>query len=96
MDLAGELSRDLVTMVVPQVGRLVDTGEVHDPCRLVDGDEVVVEAVTEYFRDLQAAGRSTATLRSYGMDLLRWFRFLWAADVGWQRATRLEARDFSR
>jgi hypothetical protein len=30
------------------------------------------------------------------MDLLRWFRFLWAVDVAWDRATRLEARDFCR
>ena len=76
-----EPSRDLVAMVVPQVGRLVETGNVCDPYRLVDGDEAVVEAVTEYFRDLQAAGRSTATLRSYGLDLLRWFRFLWAIGI---------------
>jgi integrase len=30
------------------------------------------------------------------MDLLRWFRFLWEVDIPWERATRLEARDFSR
>jgi hypothetical protein len=30
--------------------------------------------VAAFLRDLQAAGRSQATLRSYGMDLLRWFR----------------------
>ena len=30
------------------------------------------------------------------MDLLRWFRFLWAAGVAWDRATRAEARDFCR
>lgn len=30
------------------------------------------------------------------MDLLRWFRFLWAIDVPWHRASRIEARDFSR
>lgn len=29
------------------------------------------------------------------MDLLRWWRFLQAVDVGWDRATRVEARDFS-
>ncbi|MEE1838774.1 tyrosine-type recombinase/integrase [Streptomyces sp. NPDC088190] len=52
--------------------------------------------MTDYFRDLQAAGRAESTLRSYGMDLLRWFRFLWAIDVSWDRATRLEARDFCR
>jgi integrase len=30
------------------------------------------------------------------MDLLRWFRFLWAVGVPWRQATRIEARDFSR
>lgn len=30
------------------------------------------------------------------MDLLRWFRFLWAVGVSWDRATRAEARDFCR
>jgi len=96
MDPTEAPSRDLMAMVVPQVGRLAETGEVWDPYRLVDGDGAVVEAVTEYFRDLQAAGRSTATLRSYGLDLLRWFRFLWAIGVPWSRATRIEARDFCR
>ena len=45
---------------------------------------------------LLAAGRSEATIRSYGMDLLRWFRFLWAAGVPWNTAVRAEARDFCR
>jgi hypothetical protein len=30
------------------------------------------------------------------MDLFRWFRFIWAAGVPWNRATRIEARDFCR
>jgi integrase len=30
------------------------------------------------------------------MDLLRWFRFGWAIDVPWDKATRVEARDFCR
>ncbi|XVU27920.1 tyrosine-type recombinase/integrase [Actinoplanes sp. CA-054009] len=63
---------------------------------LLDPAGVSVEAVGAFFRELQAAGRSTATTRSYGMDLLRWFRFVWAADVAWNRATRTEARDFCR
>ena len=45
---------------------------------------------------LLAAGRSEATVRSYGMDLLRWFRFIWAAGIGWDRADQRVARDFSR
>jgi site-specific recombinase XerD len=84
-------------LVVPQVGRLVATGDRYEPYRLVDADGAVVVAVTAYFRDLLAAGRAEATVRSYGMDLLRWFRFLWAGTgVAWDRATRVEARDFCR
>jgi hypothetical protein len=30
------------------------------------------------------------------MDLLRWWRFLKAAGVGWERASLIEARDFCR
>ena len=55
-----------------------------------------MEAAAGFFRDLLAAGRTESTVRSYGMDLLRWFRFLWAAGVRWDRATRVEARDFNR
>jgi integrase len=55
-----------------------------------------VEAVAAFFRDLLAAGRSAATVRSYGLDLLSWFRFLWALGVPWDQAARFEARDFSR
>jgi hypothetical protein len=35
-----------------------------------------------------------ATQRSYGMDLLRWFRFCWAIDALRDQATRSEAHDF--
>lgn len=73
-----EPSGDLALMLVPQVGRLVDTGDRALPWALTDADGNDVEAVASFFRELQASGRSPATLRSYGMDLLRWFRFLWA------------------
>jgi hypothetical protein len=89
--------RDLAALVVPQAGRLVATGNRYEPYRLLDPDGVPVVAVTVYFRDLLAAGRSESTVRSYGMDLLRWFRFLWSdTGVAWDRATRVEARDFCR
>lgn len=96
MDTEEKASRDLSAVVVAQVGRLVATGDPWDPYRLTDADGVAVEAVSVWFRDLQAVGRSTATTRSYGMDLLRWFRFCWAVGVAWDRATRTEARDFCR
>ena len=92
----GEPGRDLAGLVVPLAGRLVATGDRWEPYRLVDGDGVTVGAAGAYFGHLQAAGRSEATVRSYGMDLLRWFRFLWAAGVAWDRASRAEARDFCR
>ncbi len=83
-------------LVVPQSGRLVATGDRYEPYRLLDADGVVVNAVSQFFRDLLAAGKSESTVRSYGMDLLRWLRFCWSVGVAWDRATRVEARDFSR
>jgi site-specific recombinase XerD len=88
--------RDLAVLPVPSVGALRATGDPWEPYRIVDAGGETVAAVAEFFRDLQAAGRSEATLRSYGNDLLRWFRFLWAVQVPWDRATRTEARDFCR
>jgi integrase len=86
----------LAGLAVPLVGGLVAVDDVWEPLRLVDGGGAVVVPVREYLSDLQAAGRSSATARSYGLDLLRWFRFLWAIDVAWSRATRVQARDFCR
>jgi site-specific recombinase XerD len=94
MDAGVGHPRGLATMAVPRVGRLLATGNPFDPFQLVGPDGTAVDAVRAFFRDLQAAGRSPATLRSYGMDLLRWFRFLWAAGISWDRATQREARDF--
>ena len=91
-----EQARDLAGLAVPLTGSLEATGDPWLPYRLIDPAGEPVEAVSDFFRDLQAAGRSTATIRSYGMDLLRWFRFLWAIGVAWDRATRVEARDFCR
>ncbi|MGH3841328.1 MAG: tyrosine-type recombinase/integrase [Pseudonocardiaceae bacterium] len=88
--------RDLAVLAVPAAGALRETGDRWEPYRIVDAAGEPVAAVAEFFRDLQAAGRSEATLRSYGHDLLRWFRFLWAIGVPWARVTRAEARDFCR
>lgn len=92
----GDGIRDLAGLTVPAAGSLMETGSMSEPYQLVSPDGAAVTAVSEWFADLQAADRSPATLRSYGMDLLRWFRFLWAVGVEWNRATRDEARDFSR
>ena len=91
-----EASRDLAALSVPLVGELVAMDDPWEPYRLVDPAREPVEGARAFLRDLQGAGRSAATARSYGMDMLRWFRFLWAVEVPWDRASRLEARDFSR
>ena len=90
-----EKGRDLSALVVPRAGRLVATGDDREPYRVVGPDGQVAEPVSVFLRDLLASGRSAATLRSYAVDLLRWWRFLDAVDVEWDRASRVEARDFS-
>ena len=88
--------RDLAALVVPEAGRLAQTGDGWEPYRLLDAAGAVVVPAAAYFAELQAAGCSVATIRSYGLDLLRWWRFLAAAGVAWDRATSAEARDFAR
>ena len=91
----GESPRDLSGLVVARVGRLTTTGQASEPYVLQGSDGERVEPVEVFFRELIASGRSMATVRSYGMDLLRWWRFLQAVDVAWDRASRVDARDFS-
>ena len=95
IDGIGE-DRDLSVLVVPTVGAVEAGSDLWAPVRLIDSDGGPVVAVMAFLRELQASGRSAATQRSYAMDLLRWFRFGWAIDVGWDQATRVEARDFCR
>ena len=89
-------ARDLGSLVVPAAGTLVETGDPWEPYFLSDPAGERVEPVSEFLRDLQAAGRPATTQRSYSLALLRWFRFVWVAGVPWDQATRAEARDFMR
>jgi integrase len=90
----GEALRDLSRLVVAQSGSLELTGDLFQPYRLIDAEGAEVVPVAAYFRELAACGRPAATHRSYGMDLLRWWRFLRAVRVCWDQATSAEARDF--
>ena len=83
-------------MVVPQAGWLERAEDPWEPYRLRDPAGILVGPVAAFLRDLQASGRPETTLRAYAIALLRWYRFLWAAGVPWDQATRAEARDFSR
>jgi hypothetical protein len=70
---------DVAGLAVRPVGGLRETGDPWMRFELVDADGGVVAPVAAYLKDVQACGRSEAT--SYGMDLLRWFRFCWASGV---------------
>lgn len=95
MESAARRTEAPTAMVVPRLGRLVATDDPLTPYRLFDPDGEPISAVSAFFSDLLASGRSAATLRSYGMDLLRWFRFCWSTGVAWDSATSDEAREFS-
>jgi integrase len=91
-----DVPTDLSELAVPLVGSLETSGDPFQPYRLVDAAGASISAATAYFAELAACGRPATTQRSYGMDLLRWFRFLSAVGVGWEKASRVEARDFCR
>lgn len=64
------------------------------PWLVVDGLGDEVEPVAVFLSDLAARDRSASSIRSYAMALLRWWRFLVATGVRWDRATSAEVRDF--
>lgn len=96
MDNQENVPRVLTRLEVPLSGAVVATGEPFEPFRLVDASGEPFAPAAAYFAELLACGRSAKTLRSYGMDLLRWFRFLSALEMEWDQATRVEGRDFCR
>jgi integrase len=89
------VTRDLSTLVVARVGKVVEYPDSTQPWRLFDQFGQPVEPVDLFLRDMLSCDRSVASLRSYGFSLLHWFRFLWAVDVPWDRAQRAHARDFA-
>ncbi|MGV9885034.1 hypothetical protein [Streptomyces sp. NPDC003006] len=86
--------RDLKNFVLPELGKLLETGDPWEPYQVLDPFGRRIEPVATYLRDLMAADSSPLTPRSYGMDLLRWWRYLWACGIEWDRAVREDARDF--
>jgi hypothetical protein len=49
-----DVPRGLAGLVVPDVGRLVETGDPWEPYRLLDANGAVVEPVAVYLAELQA------------------------------------------
>lgn len=87
------LLRDVTRLTVPTIGR-VDLIEQSPGTVLLDAAGVPVPEVSDFFATMLASGASVSSLRSYGLALLRWWRFLAAIDVAWEQASRVDARDF--
>jgi integrase len=95
--LAGDkfgAGRVIGTIVVRRAGALVKTPEATVPYAVTDADGAEVDAFAGYLRHVTAADFSGLSIRSYGLALLRWLRFLDAVDVAWDQAEQAEVRDF--
>ncbi|MGH1551426.1 hypothetical protein ACRAWF_02165 [Streptomyces sp. L7] len=62
--------------MLPETGALIETADPLRPSVLVDAEGAIVAPAETFFAELQANARPATTIRSYGMDLLRWWRFL--------------------
>ena len=89
-----EPERDLGSIRLPGWGRVVSTDDGLVPYLIVGPDRAVVEPVRRFLTDFVAQDNSPSSVRSYAFDLLRWWRWLRAVEVEWQRATPAEARDY--
>jgi integrase/recombinase XerD len=61
---------------------------------VVDPEGRPVDPIRRFLREFVARGNAAGSVRSYAYDLLRWWRFLLAIEVEWDRATSAEVRDF--
>jgi len=80
--------------VLPRWGCVMSTA-VPAPAWTVAGpDGVPVVPVDRFLREFAGCGNAAGSVRSYAGALLRWWRFLRAVEVAWDRATPVEGRDF--
>jgi integrase/recombinase XerC len=86
--------RDVAALRVAKSGAVQATGDPALPWIVADGAGQPAGPVSDYLGHLLASGNGAASCRSYAYDLLRWYRFLDAVDVRWDRAQREEVRDF--
>jgi integrase len=87
-------ARDVAALQVRQVGRVQPGPDSSLPWQIIDEHGCEVLEVSGYLRHLGACDFSPASVKSYARALLRWLRFLQAVEVAWDRAGRVEVRDF--
>lgn len=93
MSSSDEVPRDLQTIRLARWGRVVPVDDVI-PYVVEDPTGRPVEPIRRFLRDFVARGHSAGSVRSYAFDLHRWWRFLHAIEVPWDKATSAEVRDF--
>ena len=79
-------SETLTSVRLPRWGRVVAADGVV-PWLVVDADGDVVEPIQRFLRDFVARGNRIGSVRSYAYVLLRWWRWLVAIGVDWDKAT---------
>lgn len=77
---------------LPRWGSVVEDSRIG--WQVVDDHGVVVGPIRCYLVELTARGCRSGSVRSYAYDLLRWWRWLRRVDIGWERATSAEVRDY--
>jgi integrase/recombinase XerD len=92
--MADDLERVVAGLVLPRWGRVVSTGMSAPAWTVTGPDASPVAPVDRFLCEFAACGNSASSARSYAGALLRWWRFLQAVNVVWDRATPVEGRDF--
>lgn len=85
--------RNMTALVVPAVGVVGTLSELPRVGGIDAAGEPVL-VISAFLNTLLASGASPGSVRSYALALLRWWQFLAAVFVPWDRATRVEVRDF--
>lgn len=92
MVLSDEVERELGSIRLPRWGRVVPAAGVVS-WQIVDPDGRPVEPIQLFLRDFVAQGNRPGSVRSYAFVLMRWWRWLVAVGVDWDKATSSEVRD---
>jgi integrase/recombinase XerD len=90
--LFDEVDRDVGSIEIPRWGRVVRADDTV-PWLVVDPDGVAVEPIRRFLVECVARDNRAGSVRSYAYVLLRWWRWLRAVEVAWDKATPAEARD---
>jgi site-specific recombinase XerD len=85
--------RDVAGLQLPLVGCVSAGDEPGLPFSVADVAGRPVAVISAFLRDMTAGDMPASSCRSYAYDLLRWWRFLSAVDVAWDRAVREDVRD---